>query len=240
MQRYWEKIKPFILKYKLIIALSLTLVMMCALLISSLFNSNHASSEPLKTDEFNLNQTPSLASSTNELSAQQNKHTPKQPQTESQSTNDFIYVDIKGAVKKPDVYKMKATDRIKQLLAKAQAKSNADLSQVNLAEKLMDQKLVYIPKKGEQSNQISGNIDGHQEDVAATSNVSKSENSETINLNNATESDLMKVPGIGPVKAQAIIEYRDNEGSFNSVDQLTEIRGIGEKTLEKLRDYFTV
>ncbi|KKI63581.1 competence protein ComEA [Staphylococcus cohnii] len=64
--------------------------------------------------------------------------------------DSFVYVDIKGAVKYPNVYKMKNNDRVKQLLDKAIVSEHADLTNINLSERLIDQKMIYIPEKGEQ------------------------------------------------------------------------------------------
>ena len=63
---------------------------------------------------------------------------------------------------------------------------------------------------------------------------------EKINLNSATESELQTLPGIGPSKAMAILEYRETNGSFKTIEDLMEISGIGEKTFEKLKEYITV
>lgn len=143
--------------------------------------------------------------------------------------NEFIYVDIKGAVEKPNVYKMQTSDRIKQLLAKAVPTKDADLNQINLAEKLIDQKLIVIPRKGEV-------ISDH---ITQQFNAGKKQQSQ-VNLNTATEEELKNVNGIGPAKAQAIIEYRTNNGLFERVEQLKEIKGIGDKTFEKLQNEFTI
>ena len=94
---------------------------------------------------------------------------------------------------------MNSSDRIIDLLKKAQLSNNADTKQINLSEKLIDQKLIYIPEKGEKTSQ---NI---QEQI--TSNTVDSTQS-TINLNVATEEQLLKVPGIGPSKAKEIIDYK--------------------------------
>lgn len=61
-----------------------------------------------------------------------------------------------------------------------------------------------------------------------------------VNINTATESDLQSIPGIGPSKAKSIIEYRDTNGAFDSVEKIKEVNGIGEKTFDKLKDYLTV
>ncbi|WP_449125693.1 helix-hairpin-helix domain-containing protein [Staphylococcus chromogenes] len=139
-------------------------------------------------------------------------------------------MDVKGAVKKVQPYTMKSNQRVKDVLEKAGILPQADLSQINLAEKLIDQKLIYVPKKGEATSA--------QGITPSLSNQDSQK--QPINLNLAQESDLVEVPGIGPSKAQSIIAYRDEKGGFKSVEDLKEIKGIGEKTFEKLKDYFTV
>lgn len=62
----------------------------------------------------------------------------------------------------------------------------------------------------------------------------------TVNLNTATESELTSMPGIGKVKTKAIIEYREQNGNFKSIDQLKEINGFGTKTIEKLSSHLTI
>ena len=141
-----------------------------------------------------------------------------------------IIVDVKGAVKKVQPYTMKSNQRVKDVLEKAGILPQADLSQINLAEKLIDQKLIYVPKKGEATSAQG----------TTTSLSNQNSQKQPINLNLAQESDLVEVPGIGPSKAQSIIDYRDEKGGFKSVEDLKEIKGIGEKTFEKLKDYFTV
>lgn len=176
-------------------------------------------------------------SQSNEQAAQANPTT----LTENISTSDTInekestqvtdiIVDVKGAVKKVQPYTMKSNQRVKDVLEKAGILPQADLSQINLAEKLIDQKLIYVPKKGEATSAQG----------ITTSLSNQDSQKQPINLNLAQESDLVEVPGIGPSKAQSIIAYRDEKGGFKSVEDLKEIKGIGEKTFEKLKDYFTV
>ena len=153
----------------------------------------------------------------------QHSSSQKQPPT-------AIVVDIKGAVKHPNTYQMMSDDRMKQLLDKAEALPSADLSQINLAEKLSDQKMIYIPLKGEQIKN-SG---------AISSNTTNGAPGQPINLNTAQLSDLTTIPGIGPAKAQAILAYREEKGQFQSVEELKEVKGIGDKTFENLSSYFTV
>ncbi|MCS4485574.1 helix-hairpin-helix domain-containing protein [Staphylococcus americanisciuri] len=157
--------------------------------------------------------------------------------TNTSSTNQpptAIVVDIKGAVKHPNTYQMLSDDRIKQLLDKAEVLPTADLSQINLAEKLSDQKMIYIPQKGEQPKTTSASM------VTSTGSSSSSNGGITTNLNTAQLNDLTNIPGIGPAKAQAIIAYREEKGRFQSVEELKQVKGIGEKTFENISSYFSV
>lgn len=151
------------------------------------------------------------------------------------SKDSFVYVDIKGAVKHPNVYKMSNDDRIKQLLDKAIVTERADLTNINLSERLIDQKMIYVPEKGEQTNnQLNKN--------GSVTNLSENKEADVakVNINTATESELTTIPGIGKVKAKSIIEYREQNGNFKSIDELKEINGFGAKTIEKLSSHLTM
>ncbi|MGV3244083.1 helix-hairpin-helix domain-containing protein [Staphylococcus sp. 11261D007BR] len=142
-----------------------------------------------------------------------------------------VVVDIKGAVRKPNIYTMMSDDRVQQVVEKADPLPDADLSQVNLAEKLTDQKLIWIPSKNDQLVQTAPtNGQGNSGD----------DMTQPINLNTAEESDLTEIPGIGPSKAQMILDYREEHGQFKSLEELKEVKGIGDKTFENLKDYFVV
>lgn len=96
---------------------------------------------------------------------------------------------------------------------------------MNLAEKLQDQQMIYIPNK-EEAEEME--IDGDKE--------AEDNNEDMIDINAADINELQKISGVGPAKAQAIVDYREENGAFESVDELNEISGFGEKTVEKLRD----
>lgn len=149
------------------------------------------------------------------------------------SNSSTVWVDIKGAVKKPGVYQLKATSRINEALQAAQGPlANADLKQVNLAKQLTDQQMIYIPYQGEQVAMANGG-----ESLASNDSVA---GSETVNLNTATKEQLCQITGIGDKKADLILQYRQEHGQFKSVDELKEINGFGEKTVAKLKDQLAV
>lgn len=145
-----------------------------------------------------------------------------------------IFIDIKGAVKHPNVYEMSSSNRVIDALNKAEVLKDADLSQLNLSEKLVDQKLIYVPKKGENSMKIDS------QQAALNSSDVKINTNQPLNLNSATEEQLKNIPGIGPSKAKEILNYREQNHGFNSIDDLMKIKGFGKKTFEKLKEHFTI
>lgn len=136
-------------------------------------------------------------------------------------TDLVAIVDVKGAILKPGVYEMDVDARVNDVIQKAGGFSeNADQTQVNLAQKVQDEMIIIIPKEGELA-QGGGN----------TGN-----GSDKIRINYATQDEIESLNGIGPSKAQAIIQYRDEHGFFQTTEDLLEVSGIGEKTLENLQD----
>lgn len=146
---------------------------------------------------------------------------------EENYSDDDVMVDIKGEVKDPGVYALKSTQRIVDAIQVAGGfLSEADQKQVNLAQKLTDEMVIYIPKVGE-------------EGVSSLPPLNEG-NDGKINLNQATVEQLETLPGIGPSKAEDILSYREEVGSFKAIEDLKEVSGIGEKTFEKLKDLISV
>ncbi|GBD79311.1 putative competence protein ComEA [Tetragenococcus halophilus subsp. halophilus] len=137
-----------------------------------------------------------------------------------------IIVDIKGEINKPGVYELEGDARVKEVILEAGGLTKqAEKKQLNLAEKLQDQQMIYIPNK-EEAEEME--IDGDKE--------AEDNNEDMIDINAADINELQEISGVGPAKAQAIVDYREENGAFESVDELNEISGFGEKTVEKLRD----
>ncbi|KGR90718.1 hypothetical protein CD30_10175 [Ureibacillus massiliensis 4400831 = CIP 108448 = CCUG 49529] len=152
-------------------------------------------------------------------------------------TNQTVFIDIKGAVKHPGVYELQADDRIIDAIELAGGyRDDAVTEVINHAQKVQDEMVIYVPKKGE----ISEEIDIGQVVSSSTTTISSSETENTVNINLADESELLTLPGIGPSKAQAILAYREEIGKFQSIDDLKNVSGIGEKTFEKLKDYISI
>jgi len=143
-----------------------------------------------------------------------------------------IVVDIKGAVKAPKEYELEAGSRVRDLIEIAGGLTpEADEEKIYFSKILEDEQCIKIYKIGEEVLDSEIEAEGQQEKgTGAIDSKGK------ININKATVDELMTIPGIGQVKAQSIVDYRNENGKFNSIDELTNITGIGVKTLEKLRD----
>lgn len=144
---------------------------------------------------------------------------------------DLITVDVKGAVKSPGIYDLPVGSRVNDAVQKAGGLTEqADSKVLNLAQKVSDEALVYVPTKGEE-------LASQQAGSGPTSSTSKDKK---INLNKASLEELKQVKGLGGKRAQDIIDHREANGKFKSVDELKKVSGIGAKTIEKLKDYVTV
>ncbi|ORO91477.1 helix-hairpin-helix domain-containing protein [Streptococcus mitis] len=144
---------------------------------------------------------------------------------------DLITVDVKGAVKAPGIYDLPVGSRVNDAVQKAGGLTEqADSKGLNLAQKVSDEALVYVPSKGEE-------VASQQAGSGAPSSTSKDKK---VNLNKASLEELKQVKGLGGKRAQDIIDHRETNGKFKSVDELRKVSGIGAKTIEKLKDYVTV
>lgn len=169
------------------------------------------------------------------------------------TTTQKISVDVKGAVIHPGVVWIDSDQRVDAVLKKVGgANKNADLDQVNLAHKLSDQMLIYIPAKGEQT-QISSPVligqdpasetQGGQESVAESTLETAgglSQEGRKINLNSATKEQLTELNGIGDKKADQILAYRQQNGNFKTIEDLKNVSGIGDKIFAGLAEQVTV
>ena len=147
--------------------------------------------------------------------------------TEVSTTQEtVIFVDIKGEVKNPGVYQMKVGDRVKDALEAAGGLTDeADSQKVNLAKRLEDQMVIVVSKVGEEAEEIP---------AGATSKEEAKEGK--VNINTATVEELKTLKGVGEKKAEAIIEYRKKNGSFQTKEDLMKVRGIGKKLFESFQE----
>ena len=142
-----------------------------------------------------------------------------------------IVVEIKGEVKKPDVYTLNENAIVKELIEVAGGLTeNADLSNINRAKKLQNHELVYIANKNDITREgINTNSELNTSNSQGISN-------NIVNINTATIEQLKTLDGIGDSKAKSIIEYREQNGGFKLKEDIKNVTGIGEKMFEKIKD----
>lgn len=132
-------------------------------------------------------------------------------QTSEYVYRDYIEVEIQGEVDQPGVYELPKKATLELLIERAGGvKETGDISYLNLHQRLGHEDVIVIDRFREQVR---------------------------ISINTAPVEELVKIPGIGPKTAQAIVDYRETTGLFQSVGELDHVKGIGQKKLEKLRDF---
>ena len=142
-----------------------------------------------------------------------------------------IIVDVAGWVRQPGVYEFASGDRVIDAIDRAGGpRKGADLTTLNLAAPLTDGTQVVIARPGSTTSGDPGSSGGGSTAGGTT----------LININSASETELEELPGVGPVTAAAIIDYRTQNGPFATIDDLIDVTGIGPSTLEQIRPFVTV
>ena len=174
---------------------------------------------------------------------------------ENNQTNETIVVHVSGAVNIEGIVELASGSRIANAIEKAGGiKENADMTDINLAYPLEDGMKIYIPTKEEtEANKNNENTpaesyvtaaSGGVNSKEATNSTSSSSTSDTtskkVNINTATQEELDTLPGIGPSIASKIIDYREQNGKFNSIEEIKEVSGIGDAKYEKIKDSITI
>lgn len=168
---------------------------------------------------------------------------------------EFFYVDIKGMINNPGVYKINSDKRVIDVINEAGGlKENADTSLINLSKKVMDEMVIIIYSKDEIENtskkqEIVKIVEKECvcPEIKNDSCINTNKNADSfisdsgyISLNNSTLEELTSIPGLGEAKAKSIIEYRSKNSYFKSIDELMNVSGIGEKLFEKIKVYFSL
>ena len=148
--------------------------------------------------------------------------------------NEAMKVHITGQINREGVYEIKDGDRLEDLINKAGGLSpDADSKSLNLAMKLEDQMKIYIPSKDEILDQEYASTD------QIISNADPSSQEVKININEASKEELMTLPNIGEKRAQAIIDYRESK-KFETIEEIKNVTGIGDKFYQAMQDLITV
>lgn len=139
---------------------------------------------------------------------------------------ELFMVDVKGEVHAPGVYELPTDGRVKDAIAMAEGLTDeANELAINFAQKVEDQMVIYVPHEDDDSGLPENTTTGAGEASGAT----------VININTASEQELMTLSGIGQAKAQQIIQYREENGLFDTPEDLMNVSGIGEKSFETLK-----
>lgn len=169
-------------------------------------------------------------------SSAQTSHSPTAddaPDAPDAQPSQQLVVHVSGAVDAPGVVSLPSGSRVDDALeAAGGATAEADLSSINLARPLEDGEQIHVPVPGEEPPQPAAGPAGDA--------VSGTGSTGSIDLNTASAAELEELPGVGPAIAQRILEHREKNGPFTSVDGLLEVSGIGPATLEKIRERATV
>lgn len=137
-------------------------------------------------------------------------------------------IDIKGEVKSPGVYMVREDDRVEDAIRLAGGFTDkASRHTINLAERVYDEMVIYVPTIDEEGEEM-------QQEQAIENEDQK------VKVNIASMEEIQTIPGIGEVKATAIIEYRETYGRFEKLEDLTKVSGIGQKTVEKMEEYVRI
>lgn len=163
------------------------------------------------------------------LSEQKNDKLVQEDETKETESLSKLCIHVCGQVKSPGVYYLDNGSRIHDAVVAAGGfKDEADIQYLNLAQLINDGEQIYIPSIDEVA---SGKV---------ASIIGKSIDDGLIDLNLATEEELKTLPGIGDVKAKAIISYRDSVGYFSNVEDIKNVAGIKDSSYEKIKDYIKV
>ena len=176
-----------------------------------------------------------------EKEEEQSEELPKEKEEEISK----VIVDIKGMVNNPGVYEVENGKRVNDVITMAGGLTEeADTSNINLAKIVSDEMTIIIYSKEEVLEKYKKEVCicdcPYIENDACITETNNDNTSNLININSASKEELMNVPGLGEAKAKSIIEYREKNGNFKTVEDIKQVSGIGEAIFEKIKDYITV
>jgi len=144
---------------------------------------------------------------------------------------EVITIHLSGAVFQPGLYRFEKGSRLADVIQKTDLMIQADISRINLAGRISDGEKIFIPFK-------SGTAPSGVE--ASSILINKVNDGGYVNINQASVSELLKLPGIGEILARNITEFRNRFGIFKDKEELKKVKGIGEKRLEKIRNLIVI
>ncbi|WP_460054540.1 helix-hairpin-helix domain-containing protein [Pseudolactococcus yaeyamensis] len=161
-------------------------------------------------------------------------------ESQKSETSKQIMVDIKGAVKKPAVYKIDSNARVNDVVTLAGGLTDqADGKSINLAQKVTDEMIIYVANIGENVRVVPSSV-ATTEKNATGQEAATPASSDKVNINTAEHAQLQTLNGVGAKRAQDIIDYREQNGPFKTPEDLGKVSGFGEKMIEKLKASISV
>ena len=177
----------------------------------------------------------------------------KKKKEETEIDEQLLKVDIKGEINNPGIYELKSSSRVIDVIEKAGGLTeNANTTVINLSKKITDEMVIIIysnkqvedfSKTKEIEKQVQNNcINPSEESLKNDACITEKETtiSGKISINTATLEELQTLPGIGEEKAKNIIKYREENGLFTAIEDLTKINGIGESIFAKIKENITL
>ncbi|MEG0409173.1 MAG: helix-hairpin-helix domain-containing protein [Bacilli bacterium] len=175
--------------------------------------------------------------------------------TEVIKEENSLYVEIKGDVKKPGVYKLNSNARVEDLVKKGKLNESSSTEFNNMSKKLNDEDVVIVYSKKEIEDFKNGNnaikyvekecvcpkiknISCFNEAITNLDGVINKTGK--VSLNSGTIEELMTIPFIGETKAKLIIQYRETNNGFKDIEDIMNVKGIGQNTFEKIKSYLTL
>ena len=171
----------------------------------------------------------------------------------TQEEQGMIVVHVSGAVNKEGIVELEENSRISDAIDKAEGlKENANTKNINLAFRLEDGMKIYIPTIEETAEEMAQentndktqnyvtSSGGVVQEESSTSTSSEEQKTGKININTATQTELETLPGIGPATSLKIVNYRKENGNFQSIEQIKEVSGIGNAKYENIKDLICV
>ena len=150
-------------------------------------------------------------------------------EVEETSTENLFFVYVVGAVYKPGVVEVEEGTRLYQVIQKAGgALETADLSKINLASIVKDEQKIIVPYIENKEDKVNDNSANVQASVRL------------VNINTASEAELQTLNGIGASTAKKIVEYRNQNGDFNTVEEIMNVSGIGQSKFDSIKNDITV
>ncbi len=215
------------IQQRLFIIMGIIIVILASLLIYLAYLSDDAEAEVLSQSPPPIESQPPADNKTAEPINEADKNETKK-----------IKIYIVGAVKEAGLIELNEDDRLYDAVIKAGGPDeDADLTRVNLAIRVKDEGMYYIPRQGEDISQEISPIMQNPQNTAKEPDQSEDNR---VNLNTASQSILETLPNIGPKRAESIIRYREENGPFSRIEDIKKISGIGDKIYDSLKDYISV